>query len=470
MQKAKKITALALALNSLLAGYFLQPALCADAARTIQLLKTMTTQYNAGQYVQAGHTGQQVLAIDANNLTAHYMMGNIFLQAQELDSAGDEYEWCIAHGAGTAIAKNAQNALDVMEGKVRPQTAARTALPITRLAGQAAAVSQLRLVQQPPPLPTQFSNPYNMQDSAQELPQVNPQTYAPVGPVGSVNAMPNSNSVLSRFTSVNPRGNAAKIADLLQTMTSQYNAGQYVQAGRTGQQVLALDANNLSAHYMMGNVFLQAQVLDSAGNEYDWCVANGAGTAIAVNAQRALDVMEGKVTPSAAARTALPVINLARKAAPVPQMAQTPARRMPAFTAFDPYANVLVASQEERMVQQRFSAMRAASGKVESNTEKLQDQMLLDRVRVDVKQEILDGLIKKENDQALKKVYDLNHYTLNGQTLATSVRYPWEEENIWKATNEKIKALQATFEQEKIKLTEDYQTCFTSVSSPPRSK
>jgi hypothetical protein len=152
----------------------------AATPKVAELLEAMTKQYSAGQFVQAGHTGQQILTVDPNNLTAHYLLGNIFLKADVLDSAGREYEWCIAHGAGTKIGSYAKNALDVMEGKVPPPGgltgaagmpgavgASAGSIPQTR--GQAAQLAGQQN------LPTQFFNPYNPNQTVNGNPNYLPQ-------------------------------------------------------------------------------------------------------------------------------------------------------------------------------------------------------------------------------------------------------------------------------------------------------
>ncbi|MBU6454303.1 MAG: hypothetical protein KGS72_21175 [Cyanobacteria bacterium REEB67] len=88
----------------------------AAVARENNLLRTMTMQYNNGQYVLAGHTGKQILSADPTNLTAHYLMGNIFLKADLYDNAADEYEYCYRHGLGTQVGDYARAALDKLRG------------------------------------------------------------------------------------------------------------------------------------------------------------------------------------------------------------------------------------------------------------------------------------------------------------------------------------------------------------------
>ena len=287
----------------------------------------------------------------------------------------------------------------------------------------------------------------------------------------------------------------AKIAQLLQAMTTQYNAGQYVQAGHTGQEILALDANNLSAHYMMGNIFLQAQVLESAGNEYDWCVAHGAGTAIAVNARHALDVMEGKVAPAATAHAALATTKAAGQAAAPPQSGQAinaplptqffnplnpqlntqpntqlntsasaPAGK-PAFIEFRPFSNPnAAAALEQKMETQRFEALRAPRGATPYAIEKVRDQMLMDKIKIDVKKEVMDVWIRRETDLASWKTSLLQRFISNSGITIPNPDYQPEVDRINREAESHIKVLHDDYERERHALTEDYNAMLTSTT------
>jgi tetratricopeptide (TPR) repeat protein len=122
----------------------------AAVARENNLLRTMTMQYNNGQYVLAGHTGKEILAVDPTNLTAHYLMGNIFLKADLYDNAADEYEYCARHGLGTRIGDYARAALAKLKGN--PVVGAPNVSPPASAANAGASVGQtFNNPAQPPP-------------------------------------------------------------------------------------------------------------------------------------------------------------------------------------------------------------------------------------------------------------------------------------------------------------------------------
>jgi Tfp pilus assembly protein PilF len=248
MSKKKAISLRPAILSLLLSFLPCMSVARADAPNTIPLMiQAMNDQYNGAEYVRAGRTAQGILNQDSDNLKAHFMMGQVYLKADLFENAELEYNWCIVHGKNSAEANMARTAIASMhEAQQQAAPTANIALP---------------------------SAPLN-------LPPPPPNSYAPyTTPAAS-----------------------PKSALLMQTMTTQYKAGQYVQAGHTGQAILAVDPQNLEAHYLMANVFLKAEALDNAGAEYEWCIAHGPGTQIGDYAQMALDVMEGRKTPGAALR------------------------------------------------------------------------------------------------------------------------------------------------------------------------
>lgn len=77
-------------------------------------VRTLTSEYNSGQYVKALERSRLVLSRDPGNLNVHYLLGNIFIKLGRLDNAADEYDYCYQHGIGTRIGEYAREALNAM--------------------------------------------------------------------------------------------------------------------------------------------------------------------------------------------------------------------------------------------------------------------------------------------------------------------------------------------------------------------
>jgi len=60
------------------------------------LLKDVSTAYNSGHFVQAQMTCRALIEKFPENLTAHLLMGNIWVKLGNLKSAEDEYRFCLS--------------------------------------------------------------------------------------------------------------------------------------------------------------------------------------------------------------------------------------------------------------------------------------------------------------------------------------------------------------------------------------
>ncbi|MBS1991028.1 MAG: hypothetical protein JSS83_10950 [Cyanobacteria bacterium SZAS LIN-3] len=73
------------------------------------------------------------------------------------------------------------------------------------------------------------------------------------------------------------------------TMTSEYNRGDYLMAEEIGRRILTVQPSNLGVHYLLGNIHVRYGRYDQAMAEYKYCVQHGSGSQIGKNSERALE-------------------------------------------------------------------------------------------------------------------------------------------------------------------------------------